>query len=185
MTITNYNIQRIENITEVTVTSSLSGTIYFHWWLDGIYQGMTESATRGFFLPVGEQARVEVIDSNSAAFDPVASAPAAYPPRRSLFWIRSLAADVLRYRIEQQKDGGGWTTLGYVDHLPAGWSYSHLTDRLTDLSTYAWRIVPVDAAGNDGTSLSLGSEKIVRTPDAPGFAIAFDEGTTKVTFSAA
>ena len=60
-----------------------------------------------------------------------------------------------------------------------------LTPRLDDLSTYTWRVIPVNTAGNDGTALTIGPELIVRTPDAPNIEIVFDSGTTRVTFSEA
>ncbi len=183
MSITAYNVERLENVSEVTVTSSLSGTIYFHWWLDGLYQGASTSASRAFFTDVAQQARIEVVDSNDADFDWAANAPAAYPPRRSLWWVRSLDSDVAHYKIEQQQDGGDWETLGYVTHRRETWSYFFTTDRLDDLAEYSWRVTPIDAAGNAGTAVTIDSEKIVRTPDAPSFAVAFDEGTSRVEFS--
>jgi hypothetical protein len=63
------------------------------------------------------------------------------------------------------------------------WSYSWATGRLTDLTQYAWRIVPVDGDGNDGTPLALPLETIVRVPDAPSFGVSVAAGI--VTFAAA
>jgi len=183
MTITGYQLTRLGEVTTVTVTSDLAGTIYYHWYCDGCYVGGGRSATRSFYLGLSDQTRVEVIDTNDAAFDPVTGAPAGWPARRTLWWVRSTAADVARYRVEQKKAAGEWSTLAIVHDRPDTWDYAVITDRLDDLSDYTWQVVPIDAAGNDGTPITIGPERIVRTPDAPNFQITFDAGTTKVTFS--
>ena len=109
-----------------------------------------------------------------------------YPARKTLWWVRSLATDVDHYRIDQQEDGGAWEMIGRVWPVLGQWSYRHTTDRLTDLATYSWRILPVDAAGNVCASpLEIGPEKAVRTPDAPDFDATFNAVGTTVTFSAA
>ena len=185
MSITAYSQVRIGNVTRVTVTSDLSAPIYYHWYLNGSWSGVTTGPGKSFHLGDGDQARIEAIDTNDPAYDGIANAPDGWPARRTIWWCRSVDSDVVRYRVEQQKDGGDWSTLGTVQAVAGQWPYSLLTGRLDDLATYAWRVYPVDAAGNDGTALTLDSEKIVRTPDGPDFAIAFDDGTTKVTFSAA
>jgi hypothetical protein len=185
MAITDTETVRIGSATLVTVTSDLSGTIYYHWYLDGQYVGISTDGTWTFYLDEETQARVEVVDTNDADFDVEAGNPVPYPARRKLWWVRSLATDVAKYRAELNQDGGGWETIGFVQHDERQWTYELLTGRLDDLLDYDFRIVPIDTAGNDGTALDLDSETIVRTPDAPDFAVSFDEGTTKVTFTEA
>ncbi len=185
MAITSYNAVRIGQITTVTVTSDLEGTIYYHWFVDGVHVGATTSPQYTLLVEAGGQVRIEAIDTNDAAYDWVANAPAGWPARKLLWWIRSLDSDVASYRVEQNRDAAGWTELVTIDHDEDQWSYQHLTDRLDDLIAYQWRVLPIDAAGNAGTPLSLGSETVVRTPDAPAFTITFDQGTTTVTFAAA
>jgi hypothetical protein len=180
-----YITTRIGNTTTVTVASTLAAPVYYFWYLDGQFLGMTLASVRSFALLAGEQARIDVLDSDDAAFDPYANAPAAYPPRKLLFWVRSLANDVDRYRIDQQQDGGEWTTVGQIAAASDPWSFRFLTQRLADLSIYTWRIVPVDQVGNDGTPLTIGPEKIVRTPDAPDFSASLDPDTTYLTIGAA
>jgi len=183
--ITDYAQTRHGTITSVTVTSDLSGTIYYHWYRDGVHVAATESATYWFVLQDQESLRIEVFDTNDADFDPIANAPDGWPARRTIWWVRSTATDVHHYRVDQKLGAGAWSQIAVVYPETDIWSYSVVTPRLTDLSSYTWRIVPVDAAGNDGTALEIGTEKIVRTPDAPEFTVSFDSGTTKVTFAAA
>lgn len=179
---------RSGNVTIATATTSLTGTVYFFWYLDGLYVGSTTSTDSGqashtFALSPTEQARIDVLTSNSPDFDPVANAPAAWPARRMLVFTRSFDANVVRYRIEQQKAAGAWSQIGMVQHDPRRWIYQFLTPRLDDLTQYAWRITPLDAAGQAGTLISLPAELIVRTPDAPTFTLTFNSGTARITFS--
>ena len=185
MAITSYQQQRFGAVTVVTVTSDLSGTIYYHWYIDGAFIASTQLPTRSFILEAGEQVRIEVNDTNDVDYDPVANAPDGYPARRTIWWIRSIGDDVARYRVEQKKGAGDWASIGTVQRNAATWSYSLLSPRLDDLSTYQWRVIPCDEAGNDGTAKSVQSEDVVRIPDAPDFTITFDSGTAKVTFAEA
>ena len=101
---------------------------------------------------------------------------------KTLWWVRSLAADVDHYRVEQQRDGGDWVTIATVPVVQGKWSRQQITDRLVDLAEYTWRVVPVDTTGNDGTPVTIGPERIVRTPDAPEFVVSFDPATSRVSF---
>lgn len=169
----------------VTVTSDLAGTVYFHWYVDGAFAGVTTAAARTFHVAAGGQARIDVFDAAEPVADPFAAAPAAYPRHRTVWWVRSLATDVAWYRVDEQQDGGDWAAIARVPHDEATWSYHVLTDRLTDLASYAWRVVPVDAAGNDGTPVAADALTVVGRPDAPNVTVAFDDDTQKATFAAA
>lgn len=185
MAITSYTFQRTGCMTVVTVVSDLEGTVLYHWYLDGVYVGMTHHPERGFLLEVGDQADVQVNDTIDPDYDAVANAPVVYPANRTLWWVRSLDETTVAYRVEQKLGAGDWEEIGTVYRDGAQWDYSFLTPRLDDLGLYYWQIIPVDASGNDGTAVSADSETIVRKPDAPDFDIAFDSGTTKVAFSEA
>lgn len=102
---------------------------------------------------------------------------------KTIWWVRSLASDVAEYRVEQQKDGGAWTVVATVPAIAGRWTYQQITDQLVDLASYAWRVVPVDTAGTDGTPIVIPAERVVRTPDAPDFTVSYDAGTQRVTFS--
>ena len=185
MTVTSYAQRRFRGLVEITATSDLSGAVRFHWYVDGQYIGETAGPTRSIFLDSGDQARVVVVDTTDPAFDPYASPPDRYPPRRWVWWIRSLASDTAKYRVEQKKGAGDWVLIGEVHHDPNRWSYGLLTGRLDDLADYQWRVIPIDRAGNQGTACAIDTERVVRIPDAPDFAITFNSGPKTVTFSAA
>jgi hypothetical protein len=180
---------RISDVTKVTVvsdlsTSSLYGTIYYHWYLDGDYCGRTTAPYRNFQLKIGDQGRVEVVDTIDPDFDSAANAPTAYPARRTLSWVTSTSS-VDHYRVEQKKAAGAYSSIAKVFSVLGQWTYSAKSERLDDLTEYTWRIVPVDSLGNDGTPYVIGPELIVRTPDSPDFTVSFSASTTKVTFTAA
>jgi hypothetical protein len=180
-----YQIVRIGDTTEVTVTSSIPNVVWYCWYVDGAYVGKTAGPTKSFQVPAGEQFRLEVIPTDHADFDPIANAPDGYPSRRTLWWVRSLAIDAANYRIDQREGGGDWITIALVPHEAAKWDYSIVTDRLKDLTDYTWRIVAVDVAGNEADPMVIGPERIVHMPDAPNFAVTFDPDTQTVEFAAA
>lgn len=183
--ILSYSATRMGETVTMTVTSSLSGVVYYHWYLDGMWMGRGTSPTRTFFVAAGEQVRLAVVDTASVDFDEEANNPEPYPARRRLWWIRSLATDCDHYRIEERKDAGDWSTAATVPRDREAWSYQWYTGRLDDLTSYEWRVIPVDRAGNDGDLVATQSEVVVRTPDAPEFTVAWNEGTGRVTYSAA
>jgi len=178
-----YSAVRIGEVTEVTVTTSLAGVLAYHWYADGAWVGQTSGPTRSFMVPEGEQLRLAVVPTADADFDPIAGAPAGWPGRRTLWWVRSLDTDVAAYRVEQQAGAGDWETLAEIPQATGQWDFSLVTGRLDDLTDYAWRITPIDAAGNEGTPITIGPERIVRTPDAPEFTIEFEEESETVEFS--
>ena len=180
--ITSYTVSRTGDTSIVRVSSSLTAPIWYWWFLDGAFVNVTRAAQYTFVLTPGEQATVECIDTSDNVQP---SAPAGYPATRTIRFVTSLADTIARYCVQQQKNGGAWETIGYVQDNPGGWSYSVQTDMLDDLATYAWRVIPIDTAGNQGTALALGSELIVRTPDAPDFSFTFNAGAATVTFGAA
>lgn len=187
MAITSYSKVRHKGTTKVTVVSGLSGTVYYHWYLDGAWLGVTTDPNYTVYLEAGDQAEIVCIDTNDVDFDGVANAPAGYPSRRAVYWNRSIDTDVDHYRVEYGtglSSPASWTLLATVPD-DGSWSYQLLSQRLADLTYYWFRIVPVDLAGNEGTAIVLGPEKIVRRPDAPEYSATYDGGTTKVAFAAA
>ncbi len=49
------------NSITVSVVSDLDGVVYYHWWLDGMYVGVTAAAEKSFWVETGEQAAIEVL----------------------------------------------------------------------------------------------------------------------------
>jgi hypothetical protein len=183
-----YSIVRDGNLVTVTVASDLpaSTRIYYHWYVDGIFQATTTAPSRSFHLPGGYQARIEVVDTLDPALDPYANAPVGYPARQTIHWCRSISTDVAAYRVEQKVISGSWHEIGRVRHVPGQWYYTFVSQRLNDLTYYYWRVVPIDAVGNETSGVTeMGPIKIVRHPDAPDWSASYDDGAQRVTFSEA
>jgi len=185
MSVTAYSTFRVLNTIRVQVTSDLSTPLYYHWYVDGEYVGRTASSERWFALGANQQVQVVVVDTNDPNFDPYASPPAGYPLRKRLWWVRADDDEVRKYKVEQQQDGGAWTTIATVWARQRIWLYSLRTPPLVDLSTYSWRIMPIDIYGNEGTASTEGPETVVRQPDAVRFTASYDGGADRVTIAEA
>lgn len=186
MAITSLTQTRSGSGTTVSAVSSLSGTVFFHWYADGNYLGMSTSGSWTLFLDTDTQRRIDVVDTTDPAFDPFAAPPTGFPAFVTLFFVRSIASDVAGYRIEQIRTtfGSVATDIAFVPQGLNEWSHLVVTPRLDDLIEYDWKIYAIDRAGNENsTPLALKRRTIVRTPDAPRFSVAFDPGSTKVTFA--
>jgi len=166
--------------TTITAASSLTPPIWFHWWLNGVYQGRTNEGLLSVQPAAGETLNVECVDTTDPAYDPATFTSACAPARRRLEWVRSLDAHAAAYVLEQQANGGAWTPIATVA-AAADWLYSLRSDPLDDLASYAWRVAAADAAGNRSSAETISSEMIVRTPDAPSWALAVAAGN--VTFN--
>lgn len=186
MAITGYTITRSGKTAVAKAASDLSGTVFYHWFLDGKHVARTVSDTLGFQLRPTDEVRLVVLDTHDADYDWLANAPTGYSARRTVGWIRSLATDVDHYKVEQQRDGGAWVEVANVPHDETAWWYEWTSDRLVDLSAYVFRITPVDTNGVDGTPTSTPSETMVRTPDGVDFTAALVGGPPPtVSFTAA
>lgn len=188
MSITSYSQQRSGSVTTITVVSSLTGLIYYHWYVDGAYVATTTVPRYTITLEDGDQVRLETLDTNDSEFDPLSNAPDGYSARKSLWWTRSESLDAVHYRVIQVRPqfGGEQTIIAEMDALADQWSFSLLTPRLNDGQIYNWWVYPFDAAGNQGTRIELNPQAaVLRTPDAPRFSATYSAGTQKVTLAAA
>jgi hypothetical protein len=181
MSLTSFQAARIGEVVRVTVASSLTAPTYY-WYADGAYVGSSTDPHWTFQVPLGTQLVVDVVDTTDEDFDPYGAAPTMYPAVRTLWWVRSLTADVTAYRVYQQRDEGDWTRLADVASEPDRWDYQYTTERLDDLIEYAWQVVALDAAGNEGPAELLDAEMVVRTPDGVAFTATLEEDGT-VTFA--
>lgn len=185
MAITDYQTARHGTSVTVTVTSDLgTSPTYYHWWLDGVYCGRTVAPINTFVLAAGEQARLDVQDTDDDEYDWAANAPDAYPARRRLWWIRSTASDVAAYRVSQST-GGAYSEIAIIPHSDQ-WTYELITSRRTDGGGYRWKFEALDAAGNASAATyypAAAYETCRRTPDAPFWTYTYSELTQKVTFS--
>jgi len=186
VSITSYSQERVGPITIVTVVSDLTGLVYYHWYLDGSYVATTTAPTYTFSLEVGDQVRIEAIDTNDPEFDPIAGAPPVYGARKSLWWTRSGSPDAVHYRVVQVDQFLTQTIIAEVDALDEQWSFSVQTPRLIDGTLYEWWVYPYDKAGNQGTRVEIEPlAAVLRVPDAPRFTATYNGGTQRVAFAAA
>lgn len=171
----------IESLTEVeaglwmaTWSSDLVSPTYYVY-LDGLL--VSTQTTESFTVRVqGEPLFVlGVYDDAAEWVDDV------FPPAQVLGWLND--DDAAQYRIEEYS-GGGWVERDLLqnDGDRAWWTYR--TPVLADVTTHQWRVVPIDAAGNEGAPLAFAA-LMVRHPTAPDVSMAYASGTGKVTIDAA
>jgi len=197
------SVVRLGTLSQITATTQLGGLVYYTWYLDGrlVQKGTSNQLTVS--LDSGVQGRIACYVSNSATYDP---APQSYPRTRTVRWLRSADDSTRKYRIDQAKADpdaitaaelvakstkdltawgtwDAWTEVATIDRDAEAWSYERDTAVLDDTSVYKWRAVPLDAVGNAGPATETSPIKSSRRPDAPDFAVTFDEGTTRVTFA--
>jgi hypothetical protein len=168
-----------------TAVSDLTGIVYFHWYLDGVYMGVSRSGVFEFSPPPGEQFLLRPIDTNNAAFDPITSGPGAPPQRMTLHWHPPADTDVDHYEVyETLEDVAPVTTLvAKIPHDDGVWLYTYLSPRFRGAG-FSYEIRPVDRAGNvrDPGLVVLEFAPSIQAPLAPNWTFTFDEGTTRVTF---
>lgn len=104
------------------------------------------------------------------------------PPYATLQWF--MAANAQEYVVQQQVTEGGvstWKTLRVLFERGHGY-YALATPVLDDVTTHTFRVVAVDAQGNQNPiNFSL---FMTRNPDPPAVAMSYDAGTGLLTVSA-
>lgn len=178
----------------IEVVSNLGGTVFFHWWIDGAYLGMTVTGRMEFQVADGEQSRITVHDTTDAAFDPIGSgqAPRFPPARMTAAWYKSLEADTAYYQVWMKEETNvpaeEYHLIGTVPHDPARWLYTFLSPRSRGFG-FSFDIRPVDKAGNIGTAMvQVGPPLTIAQPLAPDWIYAWEfvgAGTRRVTYAAA
>jgi hypothetical protein len=160
---------------ELSWASTLTSPTY-RIYVDGVRVSVQTQAvyrvmTGGAWSPV-----VEILD------DPDEVPKPAFPGAFVLGWETD--PDAWKYRIERKVDGT-WTEYAtLLCDQSKGWQ-SYSTPVLSDGVVHEWRIVPVDAAGNDGTAVEF-TTLMVRYPDVPAVTHTYNGALTRtVTITAA
>ncbi len=172
-------VKRHHNITVCEATTALSGTVYYHWYIDGQYVAGNTTPTLTISLPSGHQKTIVCQDTTDAAYDPVANAPDGWPDHVTIWWARVTDSTVVGYQIEQST-GGDYELAGWVWQTPHLWLYTWRSDRLTDLANYSFRVYAVDAAGNLSSPITTAITPFVRRPDATDFTATFADGAVTI-----
>lgn len=158
------------NQLEVEWTSDQADPVY-RLYVDGELLAETELTVWRFAISPGTSPLIEIRDD--------ATRPPVYPGRATLHW--RVAAGAVAYRVEAWS-GTAWTVAGRVsvggESAYATWT----SDWLADGQTHQFRLLPLDAAGNEGEAVELAA-LIVRHPDPPEVALSYDPGTGLVTIA--
>jgi hypothetical protein len=143
-------------------------------YLDGV---LVSTQTAAQFLVSAQANAMPVLE----VLDHTADAPSeAHPATLTLGWLTN--SDVADYRVEQ-KVSGSWTEIVTLAREDGPWQ-QYTTPVLADDTTHEWRIVPIDAAGNEGTEHNF-TALLVRHPDVPSVSYAYSAVTGLVTITAA
>jgi ribulose bisphosphate carboxylase small subunit len=164
-------ISEITGIYRASWTSDQTSPTY-RIYIDGVLQARQQDA----FWEIRPNQILEVLDTDDAVPSP------AFPAYLVLDWRVQDDAD--QYRIEQW-DGEAWGAVATLaaDHSRGAMAY--YTSVLEDCTTHTWRVVPIDAAGNDGTAVQFVA-LLVRHPDVPSVSWAYNGSVTgTVTITAA
>jgi len=143
--------------------SDLSDPI-FQIFRGGELVATTTASSWTFSVQPGEQITVGVTDDGSNL--------TTYPDRITLHWY--VATDATHYRVEQQI-GGEWieqATIRTKGEATLAWQ----SGQLADSQTHTFRVIPISAAGNEGSAREF-SGLLVRIPDAPAGTIKYNKIT--------
>lgn len=143
--------------------------------LDGVLVSTQLAASFELSVPAGGVVPiVEVLDVAALPISP------AFPGYLILGW--NLDSDAAQYRVEENV-ASVWTSRGTFPADPTSPWQSYSTALLADETTANWRVVPIDAAGNDGTLVTF-TALMVRYPDVPAPTYAYNgSGPKTVTLS--
>ena len=142
----------------------------FYVYVNGDFVGETFDTTYDVPVPPGGQVQFDVFD------DPDDEPEEYFPAQLTLRWLGRDGATA--YRVEEYA-GGSWayraTIVAHAANL-----YRYTTRSLDDVTTYQFRVVPLDAEGRSGTVLPFTVE-MVRYPDAPSQEMTFVSGELYIT----
>lgn len=164
--------------TRVVTWSSSLGSPEYYVYQDGKLVTKTFAETWTFHIPSPK-------DTDAPREDPLISilddsTPPGYtsPGRIYLSWYPD--PDAAYYLIEEEIESV-FTEVVRIPETGRGY-YRWLTQWLTDGYETAWRITPVDAAGNSGTPFDFEFTQ-VRHPDTPNVEFSYSDITGTVTIT--
>jgi len=170
----------------VSVTTNLSGSVYYHWYVNGRWIGVTQRPQHWFHVQdERRQIEIECVATKWSRFDHELHRPLQYHGHPLVSWIRSASTDVAHYLAQYRQDAGEWTTFQQVRHVAGRWQYRVTAPLLADGSAYEFRVVPVNTSAVAGTPIVLDTVTVVRTPPVTAYVCTYDEDTDRVTFDAA
>lgn len=156
--------------------------VFWHWWVDGRYAGVTHARKRAFRTPPGRTTMVEVKPTRYRTYR---GSDRNIDPLAGEVTLQFQAADDAdSYLVQYQPSGGDWTTFAIMQD-DGRWCYSVRTPQLDDDTEYSFRVVPRDSAQNEGSALSLGTHRVVRYPDPIEADVTWNEGSDTFTFDEA
>lgn len=174
MTVTLYDPEQIGRWSIRLRWSSDQDDPTFYIYRDGTLVATTKATEWTFTLESGDIPVIEVLD------DADATPATVYPSRFTLSWYAVTDTDY--YRIDEYV-GGEWLVCAKLTDDGAGY-FKWVTRVLQDATTHQFRVVAVDAAGNESTATTM-TALMVRHPDPPDVTYSYDSGTGKVTVAAA
>jgi hypothetical protein len=146
----------------------------FRVYRDGLLVSEQDARQYLAHIAPGESPIFEVLDNPALHPSP------AYPPYLFLGWKAD--SDAVQYRVEENV-ASVWTLRALVTAQAGEDWLTHATGVLVDETQAEWRVIPVDAAGNQGTAKTF-TVLMVRYPDPPSVTFTYNAGTGAVTLAA-
>lgn len=162
---------------EITYESDLTSTDapVFYIYVDGAFVARTRATTHILHIPRGEAPTIEIADS------PVTT-PASVPGKAELAWYAVTGA--VAYRVEEYVDSAWVARATIRDTNAVRGHYQWRSRFLEDATEHQFRIIPIDAGGNEGTARTH-TILMVRRPDPPVVTVAYNgSATPTVTITA-
>lgn len=153
----------------------ISASNPYRVYQDGVLIAVQTAASIVVQAPAGQVPIFEILDDSESVPQP------GFPGYAIVSW--ALDTDVSRYRVEEY-DGADWNEVAIVSPDLTTSFQSWQSETIDDLATKQYRVIGIDAAGNEGTA-TVFAFLMVRHPDAPDVDMTFDSGPGTVTIAAA
>lgn len=114
---------------------------------------------------------LEVLDAAGAA-----SPDSVLNPCRAILQWRAVSA--AKYYVVRELVSASWQKRAQIQEVGCGY-YSFESAALADGSATSWRVVAIDALGNESAPVAF-SVTTVRNPEPPEVSLAYDDGVLTV-----